>query len=132
MLNDYEELSGGQPKNFLRPSLLLLLLEGPAHGYELLEKLKALGFAKSDPGGVYRTLRTLEHEGLVHSTWETSTAGPARRTYTITPEGGDQLGSWAIVIDDSRRSLEQFLDRYTLATGQPVGSGHPSPENHPG
>ncbi|MEP6476455.1 MAG: helix-turn-helix transcriptional regulator [Actinomycetota bacterium] len=131
-MNDYEELSGGQPKNFLRPSLLVLLLEGPAHGYELLERLKALGFFRSDPGGVYRTLRVLEHEGLVRSAWDTSTAGPARRTYTITPEGEDELRAWAAVIDDSRRTLEQFLDRYTLATGQPVGQGRATPGGHPG
>ncbi len=121
MSTDYEDLAGGQPKNFLRPCLLLLLLEGPAHGYDLLEKLKDFGFHNSDPGGVYRTLRGLERDGLVHSAWQTSSAGPARRTYTIAREGEDQLHAWAQVVDDARSSLEQFLDRYTLATGQPVG-----------
>ncbi len=118
---EYEDLAGGQPKNFLRPCVLLLLLESPAHGYDLLEKLKDFGFHKSDPAGVYRTLRGLEHEGLVHSTWQTSSGGPARRTYTIEREGEDQLHAWALVVDDTRSTLEQFLDRYTLATGQPVG-----------
>lgn len=132
MTIDYDEVGAGQPRSFLRPSLLLLLLEGPAHGYDLLDKLKVFGFSKSDPGGVYRTLRSLEHDGQVYSTWATSTAGPARRTYTITPEGEDQLRAWAFVIDDTRRALEQFLDRFTLATGQPVGSGKQVPGNHPG
>jgi poly-beta-hydroxybutyrate-responsive repressor len=109
----------------------LLLLEGSSHGYDLLERMKGLGFSKSDPGGMYRTLRSLEHEGLVASTWETSTAGPARRTYTITAEGEDQLRGWALVIDDSRRALEQFLDRYTLATGEPIGAGRVAPDGHP-
>ncbi len=122
-VGDYDDPVGGQLKNFLRPCLLLLLLEGPAHGYDLLERLKDFGFSKSDPGGVYRTLRALEHEGVVHSTWETSTAGPARRTYTITPEGEDQLAAWATVVEESRRTLEGFLDRYALAGGEPVRAG---------
>lgn len=122
-MHEYDEVSGGQPRNFLRPCLLLLLLEGPAHGYDLLERLKDFGFGKSDPGGVYRTLRSLEHERLVHSTWETSTTGPARRTYTITPEGEDQLAAWATAVNDSRRTLEEFLDRFALATGQSVSDG---------
>ncbi|MCA1680840.1 MAG: helix-turn-helix transcriptional regulator, partial [Actinobacteria bacterium] len=45
------------PKNFLRPCLLLLLREAPAHGYELLDRLRAFGFEGSDPGGLYRALR---------------------------------------------------------------------------
>ncbi|HEX2031403.1 MAG TPA: helix-turn-helix transcriptional regulator [Actinomycetota bacterium] len=122
-MSEHDDLAGGQPRNFLRPCLLLLLLEGPAHGYDLLERLRDFGFGKSDPGGVYRTLRALEREGLVHSTWETSSTGPARRIYTITPEGEDQLGAWAAAVNDSRRTLEQFLERFAVATGQSVGDG---------
>src|SRR4028118_363495 len=45
------------PKNFLRPCLLLLLREHPAHGYDLLERLRPLGFNRDDPGRLYRALR---------------------------------------------------------------------------
>ena len=40
------------PKNFLRPCLLLLLREQAAHGYQLLDRLRAFGFEGSDPGGL--------------------------------------------------------------------------------
>jgi DNA-binding PadR family transcriptional regulator len=63
----------------------LLLSEGQSHGYDLLVRLADFG-VKVDPGGLYRTLRAFEREGLVRSRWETSDAGPARRTY-----GGDSL-----------------------------------------
>lgn len=109
-----DDISGGQPRNFLRPVLLLLVLEGPAHGYELLERLRVFGFARIDPGGVYRVLRTLEREALVRSAWETSAAGPARRTYTVTADGAEQLRAWALVIEESRGTLEAFLDRYAI------------------
>src|SRR4051812_1472885 len=67
------------PRNFLRPAILLLLREDPAHGYDLLERLRPLGFQRPDPGGLYRVLRALEQEGLVRSAWEPSEAGPERR-----------------------------------------------------
>ncbi len=63
-------LSSGLPKDFLRPCLLLLLREREAHGYELLESVAAFGFDHSDPGALYKTLRRLEHDGLVQSDWE--------------------------------------------------------------
>ena len=58
---------GGQPKNFARPCLLLPLAEAPAHGYELMERLRPFGFDLSDPASVYKTLRQLEADGHVTS-----------------------------------------------------------------
>src|SRR3954451_24924718 len=71
------------PRNFLRPCILLLLRESPAHGYDLLERAQAFGFTRNDPGGLYRALRALEDEGLVKSFWEPSAQGPDRRIYEI-------------------------------------------------
>jgi poly-beta-hydroxybutyrate-responsive repressor len=106
---------GGQPKNFLRPCLLLLLKEAPAHGYDLLEKLSAFGFAR-DPGGLYRTLRALEHEGLVCSRWHEAN-GRERRTYELSPGGDAWLDAWASTLEQSRRLLDVYLTRYrTLST----------------
>ena len=100
------------PKNFLRPCLLLLLREQPAHGYELLERLQAFGFEGSDPGGLYRTLRKLEDEGFVHSAWESSSSGPARRIYEITRAGMAELHSRAKGLAEARGTLDSFLGRY--------------------
>jgi poly-beta-hydroxybutyrate-responsive repressor len=101
---------GGQPKNFLRPCLLLLLKEAPAHGYDLLEKLSAFGFAR-DPGGLYRTLRALEHEGLVRSRWQEAN-GRERRTYELSQGGDAWLDAWASTLEQSRRLLDVYLARY--------------------
>ena len=100
------------PKNFLRPCLLLLLREQPAHGYELLERLPAFGFERSDPGRLYRSLRKLEDGGLVRSAWESSSSGPARRIYEITRAGMEELHSGAKELAETRRSLDLFLGRY--------------------
>lgn len=106
---------GGQPKNFLRPCLLLLLGEQAAHGYELLERLKAFGFSR-DPGGLYRALRALEREGLTDSRWESSDFGPDRCLYRLTPLGREWLSAWAETLGETRRTLEVYLRRFTSLT----------------
>lgn len=100
------------PKNFLRAGLLLLLRESPAHGYELLERLRAFGYQGSDPGGLYRSLRSLEDDGFVHSAWETSESGPDRRIYELTRAGMEQLHAQAKALVGTTDVLERFLSRY--------------------
>lgn len=107
---------GGQPRNFLRPVLLLLLSEAPAHGYDLLERLPALGLSADDPGGLYRTLRAMEGEGLLAAEWDTSGRGPARRIYRLTPEGEEQLRAWAVTLRHTRRVLDEFLEHFERVT----------------
>ncbi len=102
----------GVPKNFLRPCVLLLLREDSAHGYALLERLRAFGFGNSDPGGLYRALRALETDGLVRSDWERSGEGPDRRTYEITRAGMEVLHERAKGLLDSRNKIDHFLSRY--------------------
>jgi PadR family transcriptional regulator PadR len=100
------------PKNFLRPCLLLLLREEPAHGYDLLERVQSLGFDGSDPGGLYRALRALEKEKLVRSVWEPSDTGPDRRTYEITRAGMEELHRSAKAIAAGHDVVARFLSRY--------------------
>src|SRR5919197_152482 len=99
-------------KSFLRPCLLLLLREQPAHGYDLLERLRALGFTRDDPGGVYRALRALERDGLVGSSWEPSSYGPDRRIYQLTRAGMEELHHRAKSLVAAREALDVFLSRY--------------------
>jgi poly-beta-hydroxybutyrate-responsive repressor len=100
------------PKKFVRPALLLLLLEQPAHGYELLERLQPFGFQRSDPGGLYRNLRALEDQGLVHSSWQQSDAGPDRRIYHLTRTGREELHTHAKALAATNHTLHVFLSRY--------------------
>jgi PadR family transcriptional regulator, regulatory protein PadR len=106
------EISASLPRNFLRPCLLLLLAEQTGHGYDLMEQLGDLGIPHADPGGLYRTLRAMEQEGLVTSWWEPSDSGPARRTYSITDEGRDWLHAWAGSLREVDRIMKRFVRRY--------------------
>jgi poly-beta-hydroxybutyrate-responsive repressor len=105
---------GGRMSRFLIPALLLLLAEKSSHGYELTERYSEFGFTEAgfDPGAIYRTLRLLESEGFIESRWETRGAGPAKRIYSITPDGLEMLSGW---VSDIRRRMdvfEKFLQRF--------------------
>lgn len=110
--SDTEEDLPGLPRNYLRSCLLLLLAEGTSHGYELLEQMSRLGAGRVDPGGLYRSLRAMDEDGLVHSTWEPSSTGPARRTYELTTAGRNRLDTAARAVTEVGRSLDTYLRRY--------------------
>src|SRR4030088_1152176 len=91
---------GRMPKNFLSSWLLLLLRHWGAHGYQLMQTLSVAGLGMVDPATVYRTLRQLEKEGFVSSSWDPKESGAPRRVYTLTDAGEAYLQVWA-------RQLEQ-------------------------
>ena len=105
------QVEDGHPKSFLRACLLLLLNESPAHGYELLERLRDFAIER-DPGGLYRTLRAMEHERLLASEWEPSYRGPDRRRYELTDAGRLALDECAHLLEDSRRTVDAYLARF--------------------
>ena len=106
-------LSGGWVRGLLQPRLILLLLERPAHGYELMERLADQAeMPGADPGLLYRTLRQLEADGMLSSTWDTEGQGPARRLYQVTPEGVEFLHAWALRVGQIRQRLKEFLNQY--------------------
>jgi len=107
-----EAVTGALPRHYLKPCLLLLVAEGPSHGYELLEQVRRLGIQGAEPGGLYRYLRSMEKEELVRSWWEPSQAGPARRTYVLTDAGRRALRASVDSLRDVRQLLVGLLDRY--------------------
>jgi poly-beta-hydroxybutyrate-responsive repressor len=98
-------------ERFGEPALLLLLASRPTHGYELIDRLPELsGDERVDVGNLYRTLRSLEEEGLVASEWRADLPGPTKRTYTLTDEGREVLASWLRAVEQLRDGLSVFLD----------------------
>jgi poly-beta-hydroxybutyrate-responsive repressor len=92
------------------PVILLLLRERNSHGYELMERAAEVGFAALNPGTVYRTLRQMEKDGAVESRWEMPKwGGPARRMYSLTDNGQDQLDLWAEALEQYQALTEEFF-----------------------
>ena len=106
-----------RPRNWLVPVILLSLRDWNSYGYELMERATAFGFEAMNPGTLYRTLRQMEKEGIVESTWETSKGGPARRMYTITDAGKAYLDFWAKSLEQYQQTMDAF---FRLYTGRPL------------
>ena len=101
-----------RPRNWLVPVILLTLREWNSYGYELMERTAAFGFEAMNPGTLYRTLRDMEEEGVVKSTWETSKNGPARRMYSITDAGKTYLDFWAEALEQYLKVTDDFFRMY--------------------
>jgi PadR family transcriptional regulator, regulatory protein PadR len=120
MSQDATSVPYGLPRSYLRPVLLLLLAEGSAHGYDLLEQLPELSLERTDAGSLYRSLRAMEQDGFVRSWWEDSPSGPARRTYELTDEGLEWLHVWSGSLAAVHRTLGRYLARYEAAARSPA------------
>jgi poly-beta-hydroxybutyrate-responsive repressor len=103
---------GGRPKNWLVPVVLVSLREWNSYGYELMGRARTFGFGAMNPGTLYRTLRQMEKDGVVESSWETSGGGPARRMYAITGSGEAHLGAWAKSLERYQQSMDDFFKLY--------------------
>jgi len=104
----------GQQALFLRPGILLLLRQDPAHGYTLIEDLRREGIIDKelDPAVVYRHLREMEDEGLLYSEWQTEGSGVPRRVYRLAPAGEEFVRGCIANLQRTRRRLLRVLHLY--------------------
>jgi len=103
----------GRVERFLEPTLLLLLAERPAHGYELVDRVSELvPGERPELGGLYRILRALEEDGLVRSEWDADEPGPAKRRYDLTSTGHELLRAWAKALKEMQQVVDAFIGRY--------------------
>jgi PadR family transcriptional regulator, regulatory protein PadR len=103
---------GCRPRNWLEAVILLSLREWSSYGYELMGRARMFGFEAMNPGTLYRTLRRMENDGVLESSWETSGDGPARRMYTITGSGNVHLGIWVKSLERYQQSMDDFFKLY--------------------
>jgi DNA-binding PadR family transcriptional regulator len=102
-------------KGHLDGLLLAVLEAGPAHGYAIIEAMRARSDGTFDlpTGTVYPALHRLEDVGLVASTWSQA-AGRKRRVYELTASGRKALS-------EHRTAWQQFADAvYSVMNGGPV------------
>jgi len=108
------KVGGNKPQRYVQPSLLMALSKGKSYGYQLIQDITDFGFMREEapPGMIYRHLRQMDEEGLVTSTWDAEGDGPAKRVYSITPEGSEILEAWIIHMERQRDRLDAFIRRY--------------------
>ncbi|REG10362.1 PadR family transcriptional regulator [Pelolinea submarina] len=103
----------GRGRLMLQPSLLLIMQQGPAHGYELMERLKEFGLGDIDPSLIYRALHGLEAERLISSSWdEKDSQGPPRRVYHLTPNGQEMLAQHLEELKKIRQKIDEWIQAY--------------------
>ena len=115
-ISDFEQCpcTGKNLDKLLHATILTLLAEEPLHGYELVNRLAALKMAqghKPDPAGVYRLLKQMEKDGLVHATLELSNAGPAKRSNQLTPEGRNCLRRWQETLQGLQEAIHELMEK---------------------
>jgi DNA-binding PadR family transcriptional regulator len=100
------------PLNTLAYAILELLERKSLSGYDVKKRfLGSLAFGwHAHVSQLYPTLRQLEHHGYVTSRTEASNQGPARRIYSITPDGHTVLLTWLqSALDDTHQKSELML-----------------------
>ena len=103
-----ERISGDELRGHLEMLVLSLLERGEAHGYEILQRLEALGCGslRMKEGSLYPVLYRLEEAGDIKARWESDAEGrrgPRRRLYRLTPRGTRELAR-------RRQAWRQFVE----------------------
>lgn len=98
-------------KGHLDALVLATLAEGAAHGYAVIEQLKARSGGAFDlaEGTVYPVLHRLEAEGLLASAWSAA-SGRRRRVYRLTRRG-------RLVLNARRREWRAFAGSVEAVLG---------------
>ena len=111
---DFEQCacSGKSLGRLVQPAIAALLAEEPLHGYLLVQKLAGMAMFRDqapDPTGVYRTLRAMEEDGLLASTWDFGDVGPAKRRFELTKDGQACLERWTQTLEEYADSINDLL-----------------------
>jgi poly-beta-hydroxybutyrate-responsive repressor len=116
-IDEREPFPGWPPRDILAPFVLLAVSLQRSHGYGIEDYLRALGLFGITMSTLYRTLRQMEKDGFLDSTWEPGPTGPARRVYTITDSGHVWLDSSAAMLNAYRDTIDRFFGLYGAGPG---------------
>jgi DNA-binding PadR family transcriptional regulator len=114
------------PRGAIRGAILLSLVDGPAHGYEVMRRLEDMsgGLWRPSPGSVYPHLQMLEDQGLV-----LSSESEGSRVYELTESGRAEAAQAASPwnesgeTDETVRELRHGVGQLMSAAKQLAGAG---------
>jgi DNA-binding PadR family transcriptional regulator len=110
---------------FLEPVLLLLLHQGPAHGYTLIEQLGGFGLEGLHPSVVYRALRDMDEKEWMTSSWDADeTQGPPRRVYRLSAQGDEALQAHMQDLRQAHEQIGDLMDAYHRHMKEGKGEHH--------
>jgi DNA-binding PadR family transcriptional regulator len=103
---------GKNLQKLVQPLVLASLAPGPLHGYAITDRIAGENLYAGGPpnySAVYRLLRGMERNGLVTSALVESSAGPARRQYSLTTDGHKCLAWWTKSLADYRKTIDSIM-----------------------
>lgn len=106
-VQDWERKWG---KGALPFAVLAVLRSGPKHGYALASALRPVLGASAPEGTLYPLLNGFERDGLTKAEWSIQEAGPARKTYALTPKGRAVLEAAAKRWANFSANLEKLIN----------------------
>lgn len=120
-LNECAQL-GKSLSRLSQPTILAILAasDEPLHGYVIVQKAAhspMFGGTKPDPTGIYRTLKTMEEQGLLSSVWDTPKTGSAKRAFSLTEEGSKTLRRWIDSLACYQATIGELREEASLALG---------------
>jgi len=130
-------MAGETLRSHLDLLLLATLSEAPAHGYAIIDALRARSGGRFDlpEGTVYPALHRLEQLGLLASHWSAETPRP-RRVYALTPAGQAALRGRRHDWDTFVSAMAGVLDRPAPGDrsnpSADSGRGRPPADGHVG
>jgi predicted O-methyltransferase YrrM/DNA-binding PadR family transcriptional regulator len=113
---------GGGRRGNVRAAILVLLGEGPMHGYQMLRLMeeRSGGRWKPSPGSLYPALQALEDEGLL-----LSADREGRRTYELTEAGRGEIADGVAApwegLEECREERPDTLDAALRALRSTIG-----------
>ncbi len=92
-------------KGLLELCVLNALREDRQYGYDIVKQLRMLDGLVIGEGTIYPILSRFRKQGLVESTIEESSDGPARKYYRLTPQGRKAVTLMNEVWDQIQRGV---------------------------
>jgi len=102
----------------MRNTLLALLADGTAHGYELKQAVEQTfgdAFPPLNIGQIYSTLGRLERDGLVVSLHVAQAGRPDKKVYDLTDAGREEVRRWLDEPVSGPRLKDEFFTKLVLA-----------------
>ncbi|MDR1083673.1 MAG: PadR family transcriptional regulator [Deltaproteobacteria bacterium] len=96
----------------VKPLVMTFLAKGQLHGYAIQRLLESQGnFFQGPPdlSGVYRSLKEMESQGYVESSWITGEGGAPKRCFSLTENGLACLAMWKKTLIEYRSQIDELI-----------------------
>jgi len=105
---------GYPERRWMQFLILRVVYEKSTYGYEITKKIEEIsqGRHKIKSGTMYTTLKRMEQEGLLTSSWQKSKNGLDKRIYRVTKKGERYLKKWLEVIIERKKMIEKMIRFY--------------------